>query len=154
MNRAIQIHCGDDIVFYPISGQIFSTFAVEANGVFFPFEDWTDFSVTVLEWWTEAACSALNGHREAFELLFEDGSWRLDVHVNGDLLVFSGVDSATAMRTGFECEASWRDFLGALRRAAAYLKSCVQAMPADTGDATERLTHMHDRLFRVLKNIA
>ena len=143
------ISCGSDIVLQETSKEIFSTFFVASNGKFFPEKNWTDFSVTVIGWWVNTVVEALSKGQTHFTLLFEDGSWRLDVEVQNDVFILRGFDDYIDGCCVCGFSTSRQEFITALKNAISHMRECVLRVKGDVFDAITRL----DKYQMTLQNI-
>lgn len=95
-----------------------TTFYLQCEDVFFPFEQWTDFSNDVLSMWTENLIQHFGEKRATYKLYFRDGPYWIDVEQNNKELILKGINNHYSnKRVEFTCSCSYESFLSELARA-------------------------------------
>ena len=78
--------------FYNSDETLFTcTFYCLLGGSAFPDDQWTDFAATVLDWWAEELLRVSDRKQATFELLFEDGPFRLEGRKDGARALLRGM---------------------------------------------------------------
>ena len=73
-------------------GAIVGKIWFQAGRVAFPEENWIDFVVTVLTWWSDALCTLMSSPGTDAEFLFEDGPFELRARSHQDRVYLAAVD--------------------------------------------------------------
>lgn len=81
-----EIVMGSDFL-YDGTGELFTcTFYCQTECGAFPDMEWTDFAQTVLCWWSETILRITAAKETTFELLFEDGPYRIAGRKKDDIV--------------------------------------------------------------------
>lgn len=65
---------------------------VQSGNCFFPFDDWDDFYVIILDMWMCSLNQYQNDSYAVFDMPFMDGPYNLLCQKNGDVLTVKGID--------------------------------------------------------------
>jgi hypothetical protein len=76
---------------YP-RGTVVGKIWFQAGSVAFPEENWNDFVVTVLTWWSDALCTLMSSPNTDAEFLFEDGPFEFHARSHQDRVYLAAVD--------------------------------------------------------------
>ena len=86
-----QIALADDFCYNSDETLFTCTFYCLLGGAAFPDDQWTDFAATVLDWWAEELLRVSDRKQATFELLFEDGPFRLEGRRDGARVLLRGM---------------------------------------------------------------
>ena len=86
--KDIKIKVGNDVLVTNGTGSIDTVFFIDYQGKCFPCDQWTDFSYTILNWWTYLMLE--NAHKDSalLELFFMDGPYKMIVQKTASNLEF------------------------------------------------------------------
>lgn len=74
------------------------TFFLDINGNVFPGEQWTDFAIIVLSWWTKEVIENYHLEHADFVLYFMDGPYRIECSKSGTSLRMNFIEDKKEIR--------------------------------------------------------
>jgi hypothetical protein len=90
----IKIKCFEDFEYS--CKNVTVTFFLDINGNVFPNEQWTDFAIIVLSWWTKEVIENYQLEHVDFILYFMDGPYRIECSKSGTSLQMNFVEDKKA----------------------------------------------------------
>ena len=76
----IDINFGDITI---EDNRIFGIINFKTTESYFPSEDWNDFIIIIMNWWTDAMINIMSNETDEVEFSFMDGPYSLKLHRNG-----------------------------------------------------------------------
>lgn len=73
----VVLKIGKDSIHQGSSGQITGEIYFEMNKQYFPFKNWNDFPVNIIQWWSDEFMECVENGRNSFEFLFMDGPYKI-----------------------------------------------------------------------------
>ena len=121
---SFRIVLADDF-FYDRDEALFTcTFYCLLDEAAFPDDQWTDFAATVLDWWAEELLRVSGRKQATFELLFEDGPFRLEGRRDGARVLLRGMTDRPG-DVGPEVEVPFAELAKAVESAARRLSTAL-----------------------------
>lgn len=115
MNNLKIIINDHNIHFSKYSPFVSTIFYIDYDGQFFPDNQWTDFTDSVLSMWTYNLIENLHKHKAKFTLPFMDGPYRMDVVKEQENLTINCVNFRKNQLVVFSIYCSYVDFLKVVR---------------------------------------
>lgn len=84
----MEIHCQIDM--QTSAGDAFGTFFIKSKEICFPWQDWTDFAVAILDYWISQVIKYDSSDRASFTVFFMEGPYYLLVEKNGENALIYG----------------------------------------------------------------
>ena len=119
-----QIALADDFCYNSDETLFACTFYCLLGGSAFPDDQWTDFAATVLDWWAEELLRVSGRKQATFELLFEDGPFRLEGRRDGARVMLRGMTDRPG-DVGPEVEVLFAELAKAVESAARRLSTAL-----------------------------
>ena len=119
-----QIALADDFCYDRDETLFTCTFYCLLGGAALPDDQWTDFAATVLDWWAEELLRASDRKQATFELLFEDGPFRLEGRRDGARVLLRGMTDRPG-DVGPEAEVPFAELAKAVESAARRLSTAL-----------------------------
>lgn len=127
----------NDVIYDEILQSIDTPLCIRVNGQYFPDEQWTDLSYSVLSMWTEELSRNINKSKSTFTLSFEDGPFWINVQQSRDILLLSGINGRFKNNLAFEADLTVAEFLSELLHAFERLK-CIVSTTKEIRDDRNR----------------
>ena len=123
-----RIILSDDFLELPTnsSDAFCTTFYVQIDDICFPYDQWTDFTKSILSTWTENLIRNHRGYKSRkYSLYFMDGPFRIDVIQNGEKLLLQGINFGKQPQLEFKVSCSYEELLQELAKAFQHLEKIV-----------------------------
>lgn len=104
---------------------IFTTCYVQCESVYFPCEQWTDFTERVISIWTENLVRNRGRKKAKYILDFFDGPFRIDVTQKGTELFLQGINDRREPRIEFSYTCTYEELLRELLKAFRKLEKII-----------------------------